>query len=75
MKEEIRRRKELLAESLQKVANTEHSFVKPSKFTENRINRAMSSENKKCGRSQEYFRTPIRRNLDFRPTEGNYMSK
>ena len=75
MKEEIRRRKELLACSLQKMANTENSFIKPSRFTENVVNRAMSSENKKCGKSQEYFRTPIRKNLNFMPNECNYATK
>lgn len=75
MKEEIRRRKELLANSLQKVTHTENSFIKPSRFTVSRVNRAMSSENKKCGKSQEYFRTPIRKNLNFMPSDVQYHTK
>lgn len=75
MKEEIRKHKALLADSLKKVTQRESSFVKHSKFTINRVNRAMSSENKKCGRSQEYFRTPIRKNLNFLPSEAHYATR
>jgi Skp family chaperone for outer membrane proteins len=73
MKDEIRRRKELLANSLQNMTNTEKSFVRPSKFTTSKINQAMGSENK-CGKSQEYFRTPIRK-MNFTPNDHTYGAR
>jgi hypothetical protein len=65
----------MLANSLQKVVKYDNSIVKHSNFTIKRVNRALSSENKKCGKSQEYFRTPIRKNLKFPLVESHYGAK
>lgn len=69
MKEEIRRRKEMLSLSVHDAIKTEKSFVRPSRFTQEKVNRTMSSGNRNQDHFQENFRTPIRKSLNFKPKE------
>lgn len=61
----------MLSLSVQDATKFDKSFVRPSRFTQEKVNRTMSSGNRNQNHSQENFRTPIRKNLTFKPKGGS----
>ena len=68
------KRKERMSNSQRRETKTENSFIKPSKFTQNKIERAMSSENRRNENFHENFRTPIRK-MNFMPPDSQYGAR
>lgn len=75
IREEISRRKEHLSLSVQEPPKKQQSFIKPSRFTITKVERAMSSENRNHDNSNERYRTPIRRSLNFKTQDSHYRTK
>ncbi|CAI2358837.1 unnamed protein product [Moneuplotes crassus] len=75
IREEISRRKEYLSLSVQEPSKKQQSFIKPSRFTITKVERAMSNENRNHDNSNERYRTPIRRSLNFKTQDSHYRTK